>query len=299
MSRKPHAPASAVLAALSLAAVTVVLPGPASAATSEVLSYSCASARWGSFPVTASHEFFDDVEYGGRLPVSTELTLPESLAQSLDEEGVRHVEWSATSHALLEGVPVVADYEATGLWIVQEPDGTGFSYSLWGSVRTRPAHEVTRAGEVADLALADRTDGDGTEVTDLALTLALHTDKDGVRDARPRVRCELVDDQELSVGPVAVEQAYTETVARLRRQESTGRLVAKALTWSSVSDLPVSGRVELVVKRNGTVFASRTIRLERERATYEVPAPARGRYKLVATYPGTRNFTASRGSALS
>lgn len=288
---------SAAVGALLLAGTGALLPSPATAVDSGALAYECGSTTLGSFAANASHSFDPGFDYGGWLPVWTHLGLPEALAERLEDDGVRWVDWRATTHHLVNGAKVTASYEDDS-WVFHGADGTGLSTSLFGYLSTSAAAEVTQADEVAELAVSDLRSADGTEVADLVLKLTLHTDADGDADGRHRISCELTDGQELGVGTVIVDKAYTETIARIGYAKRTKKLVSKALTWSSVSDATVAGKVELVLTRNGKSFASRTVRLnDAERASFAVPAPRKGRYELVVAYPGSTNFMPSKDTA--
>ena len=276
--------AAAVGALTLLAAGGAVLASPA-AATTEALSYTCTSPGLGTFPVTAIHDFGNTLVYGGYLDTFSTVTLPESVVEDLQYQGISSVYGDITHSAELAGVEIFP-FE-----IVEEegvPNSGTMELIGRGRAVTEHAAGEAQAGMAESLGLVDDQAG-----SDLALTLTgYRVDAAGTQYD---VECELDDGQDLQAGLVEVLKAKTRTGVRLAYDDKTNEVVSYAAVRTPRSSLPAVGAVRVVLWRNGERIDSDVVPARSGVERMRTKAPEKGRYRLVATYLGNYSFMASRG----
>jgi hypothetical protein len=278
-------------AALALTATgAAMLASPANAATSPSLTYTCHNDALGDFAVSATHAFGDTVGFGGELPVTSTLTLPESVVGALNFFGVKKVDGTSGVPATLNGTQIQTDQAFPKTDV---PASGTMNVVATGVADTAPAGGVAQAGDVADLAMVDTAASD--------LTAQIYTyDASDAQGGPFVVGCELDDSQTLTVGTVTITQATTETASKLTYKAKTDKLIGKATVTAPDSGASPQGEVKMVLKRNGKVVSSQTKTLNSNGiATLTVADAKNGDYKLVAKYLGDEagNFTTSGSTA--
>lgn len=282
--------AAAAGSALALAATGALFMSPAQAATLESasLNYDCNSPTLGNLAVTAKHSAPDTVVYGGKIPVTTTMTLSPEVVGGLNYFGIKSLDGDAVNHAIAAAVLPI-EFTQT----VQKTDvpATGsMDLVALGDVDTAPYSGAVHAGDVVPIAMNDI---DGADIV-----AHLYTWNADGRSASPQtVNCELGDGQNYSVGNVTITQAATETVAKISYAKRAGKVVSKALVDAPESGVVPVGDVRLILKRNGEKINSDTVALKDGVATLKTAAPNKGNYKLVARYLGNTDFVASSDEA--
>ena len=287
-----NAPISRLAAAVSALAVVAAgggaLASPAGAATSEPLSYDCATSAYDTYTVSAEHAFSDSLVYGGWLTVVSTIKIPASVVSDLNAMGVEYVE--GTSVVRIE---------------MSETGGVGTS-SFYAPVRGGdygfdvPASGPMQLKTVGTLSTEDYTGGWETGDTiafslddypkrDLVLKLAGYTDKD--QQVWASRGCELADGQDQTVGELTISKAGTRSFIGMRYSARTGQVVATALVSPPESNATPDGDVRFILKRNGERLGVVTDSLNQgARAVARFDAPRKGRYTLITRYLGSENF---------
>ena len=284
-SRSATRGAAAVGVLTLLAAGGAVLASPATAGTSETLSYTCTSAELGTFPVTATHVSGNPLVYGGHLDMFSTVTLPESVVQDLRSSGVSSVRGDISLPMELAGVRIFP-YEI----ITEEgvPDSGPMQLVGKGRAVTEQAAEEAQAGMAESLDLVDVQGG-----SDLSLDLIGY--RVDAAETQYDVDCGLDYGQDLRAGLVEVIKAQTRTGVRLAYDEKTNEVVSYAAVRTLESSLRAVGAIRVVLWRNGERIDSDTVPVRSGVERLRTKAPEKGRYRLVATYLGNLSFTGSRG----
>ena len=277
--------------ALAVAATSgVMLASPANAAESATLNYICNSPNLGDFPVTAKHAIPDTLVYGGKVAVTTTMTLTAETVGGLNFFGFNEVKGGTANNNGVASVPVgslpVQFQQNVGQKDV--PAAGPMDLVAIGDVDTAPYAGATPAGTSVGLAMSD-IDG-----ADIAAVLTLGK-ADGWSGDAP-VDCELADGQDLTVGDVTVVKAGTETTAKLAYKKKAKKMIGKAAVDAPESGVDAAGQVKFTLKRNGKKVGSKSAELnanERAKAVFK-NIKKKGKYKVVAKYVGGDNFMGSK-----
>lgn len=282
--------AAAATSALALAAGGAFLASPANAATNQTgsLNYDCNSPTLGNLAVTATHSAPDSVVYGGKIPVTTVMTLSPEVVGGLNYFGITGLDGDAVNHAMAAGI-VPIEFEQTVQKADTPANGNSMDLTAVGDVDTAPFSSAVHAGDTVPVAMNDINGAD--------IVAHLYTwNADGRSQAPQTVNCELADGQELALGNVTLTQATTETVAKLGYQAKKKLVVSKAVVGSPDSGIAPVGDVKFILKHNGKKIDSDTVTLKNAKAKMTTKAPKTGTYKLVTKYLGNTDFSASSGN---
>ena len=274
--------------ALALAATgATLIASPATAATSDELTYTC-QVLGNPQTFTGVHTLAETVQYGGTAAVTTAVTIPASLSGFLYGAGYREVDGSIINYALAMVGTVTVPVESPGVVPRTDIQAEGpTTFIANGGPSLAPYAPATPAGTVIAVSLQDR------EASDMDASLYTYN-AEGEQAGPVAIPCELADGQDLTIGNITVVQAVTETVAKLSYAAKAGKVVSKAVVDAPESDVAPVGDVKFVLKRNGNKIDGGTVALKNGRAVMKTAAPKKGNYKLVTKYLGDSNFVASQ-----